>query len=72
MIVKCDVVDCIYNEHEKCAAGVVEIVLTHDEQSKNEYIDCGTYMAKGAIEDEQELAICGDCEKIKKGRSGKC
>ena len=43
MIVKCDVVDCIYNEHCKCEAGSVEITLTHDKFSKEEYIECATY-----------------------------
>lgn len=42
MIVKCDVVACIYNEHGKCDAGVVEITLTHDELSKKECIECET------------------------------
>lgn len=42
MIVKCDVVKCIYNENCKCVAGVVEITLTHDEISKKEYIECAT------------------------------
>lgn len=42
MIVKCDVVGCIYNEHGKCDAGVVEITLTHDTVSEKEYIECAT------------------------------
>lgn len=43
MIVKCDVVDCIYNDHCKCEAGVVEITLTHDKVSEEQHIECATY-----------------------------
>jgi hypothetical protein len=43
-------VDCIYNEYFKCAAGVVEITLTHDDQSKNEYIKCATYVCNPDFE----------------------
>jgi hypothetical protein len=42
MLVKCDVVKCIYNEHCKCEAGVVEITLAHDGTSLVEHIECAT------------------------------
>lgn len=50
MIVKCDVVNCIYNDHCKCEAGVVDITLTHDERSGEQYIECATYVREVANE----------------------
>lgn len=52
MIVKCDVVKCIYNEHFKCIAGVVDITLTHDKVSKQEYIECATCIMEKEVQDD--------------------
>jgi hypothetical protein len=42
MIVKCDVVDCIYNEHCKCEAGTIDIALNVN--SGIGHIECVTYV----------------------------
>lgn len=42
MIVKCDMVDCLYNGHCKCEAGTIGIVLNHDKEGIGR-IECDTY-----------------------------
>ena len=44
-LVKCDVVDCLYNECCKCFAKEIEIVLDHDKEGIGR-IECGTYQTK--------------------------
>jgi len=41
MIVKCDVVDCIYNEHCKCEAGVIDIA-----EVSGKIVECETFQAR--------------------------
>ena len=42
MIVKCDVVKCKNYNRGECILCAIELVLTHDEISKTEYIRCTT------------------------------
>ena len=57
MILRCDVVKCIYNKKCKCIAGVVDITLTHDNLSGEEYIACITCIEESdsnVVEDGSE------------------
>lgn len=44
-LVKCDVVDCIYNMFCECYAKKIEVVLNHDSEGIAR-IECAAYQSK--------------------------
>jgi hypothetical protein len=41
VLVKCDVTDCIYNEHGKCEAGVISIA-----EVSGKIVECETFQLR--------------------------
>jgi hypothetical protein len=58
-LVKCDVVDCIYNSQCECYAKEIEITLTHDSEGIGR-IECANYQCKGDLVDKR-VEMCPFC-----------